>query len=431
MTTRSLRVESARASNAVTAWLARPFSGGAETRSFSASPIQPVISSFRAPGATFTVRTAMRRFLATFFVAWALSAPAGLLFAHPARNDCPTCVFPGEEWEIVPRDGLSGFGWDANGLARVRDFVRDSANSTGIVVADRGRIVFQYGDTEELSYLASVRKSILAMLYGYWVENGAIDLNATMADLGVDDIGGLLPIELGATVDHLVTARSGVYHPASNGGDNLSEAPPRGSREPGTHMLYSNWDFNAAGAVFERLTGRSIYDEAQAQLAIPLRFEDWDRSVQRKSGNLTISRNPAYHFWLSTRDMARIGHLMLNEGSWNGKRIIPQEWARRIVSVVTPLEEMNPERRRDGYFGYGYMWWVWDGPRATGPFAGAYSARGAVGQWITVFPALHLVVAHKTNSVYGRTTSWESWERALELLFAAKGIEMEAWPWSR
>ena len=47
-----------------------------------------------------------------------------------------------------------------------------------------------------------------------------------------------------------------------------------------------------------------------------------------------------------------------------------------------------------------------------------------------MFPALDLVVAHKTNSVYGRTTSWESWERALELLFAAKGIEMEEWPWS-
>ena len=430
MTIRSLPVESARASNATTAALALPFSGGAATRSFSVSSIQPVISSFRAPGATFTMRTAMRRFLAPFFVAWVLMAPAGLLFALESRTDCPTCVFPGEEWEIVPRDGLAGFGWEADALGLVRDFVRDSANSTGIVVADRGRIVFQYGDIEELSYLASVRKSILAMLYGYWVENGTIDLNATMADLGVDDIGGLLPIELGAKVDHLVTARSGVYHPASNGGDNLSEAPPRGSQEPGTYMLYSNWDFNAAGAVFEQLTGRDLYDEAQAQLAIPLRFQDWDRSMHRKSGNLTISRNPAYHFWLSTRDMARIGHLMLNEGSWDGEQIISREWARRIVSVVTPLEEMNPERRRDGYFGYGYMWWVWDGPRATGPFAGAYTGRGAVGQWITVFPALDLVVAHKTNSVYGRTTSWESWERALELLFAAKGIEMEEWPWS-
>jgi CubicO group peptidase (beta-lactamase class C family) len=268
------------------------------------------------------------------------------------------------------------------------------------------------------------------MLYGYWVENGTIDLETTLDELGVDDVGGLLDIEKQATIHHLITARSGVYHPASNGGDNLADAPERGSQVPGSYMLYSNWDFNAAGAVFEQLTGRDIYDELQAQLAIPLQFQDWDWSAQRKSGNLQISRNPAYHMWLSTRDMARIGYLMLHEGAWDGKQVLSQDWARRIAGVVTPLEEMNPVGRRDGYFGYGYMWWVWDGPRATGPFRGAYTARGAVGQWITVFPELDLVLAHKTNSVYGRTTSWQSYERFIELLFEARGVEMDGpYPW--
>ncbi len=42
------------------------------------------------------------------------------------------------------------------------------------------------------------------------------------------------------------------------------------------------------------------------------------------------------------------------------------------------------------------MWWVWDGHRREGPFDGAYTARGAIGQYITVFPQLDLVVAHKT-----------------------------------
>ena len=101
------------------------------------------------------------------------------------------------------------------------------------------------------------------------------------------------------------------------------------------------------------------------------------------------------------------------------------------MSVVTPLEEMNPVRRRDGYFGYGYMWWVWDGPRAIGAFEGAYTGRGAVGQWITVLPAVDLVIAHKTNSIYRRTTSWESWHRMVELLLEAKGVEPDGpWPWS-
>jgi CubicO group peptidase (beta-lactamase class C family) len=290
--------------------------------------------------------------------------------------------------------------------------------------------VFSYGDIEELSYVASVRKSILSMLYGYWVANGTIRLGTTIGELGMDDIGGLLPIEKQATIEHLITARSGVYHPASYSGDDLSRAPERGSQQPGTYMLYSNWDFNAAGAVFEMLTGRDIYDELQAQLAIPLQFEDWDRSIQQKAGNLTVSQYPAYPIWISTRDMARIGLLMLHEGEWAGAQVIPRDWARRIVSVVTPLEEMNPLSRRDGYLGYGYMWWLFDGPRAVGPFAGAYTARGAWGQWITVFPALDLVIAHKTHNIYGRQTSWDSYEGIVERLFAAKGVEMPGpYPW--
>ncbi len=354
-----------------------------------------------------------------------------LAIGAPALGQVPTTMtFPGESWEVVPRGQLEGYGWSPQLLRQATGFVRDSANSTGIVVVDRGRVVWTFGDIQDLSYLASCRKSILAMLYGDWVEKGVIGLEATIGELGMDDIGGLLPIEKEATVHHLITARSGVYHPASNGGDNLAQAPERGSQQPGTYMLYSNWDFNAAGAVFEALTGRDIYDELQSQLANPLQFEDWNRSVQRKSGNLSISRNPAYHMHLSTRDMARIGHLMLNEGRWNGQEVISPAWARRIVSVVTPLEEMNPLSRRDGYFGYGYMWWVWDGPDAVGPFEGAYTARGAVGQWITVFPALDLVLAHKTNNVYGRETSWASYERLIEILFEARGVEMKApFPW--
>ena len=343
---------------------------------------------------------------------------------------CADCIFPGSEWEHVRGDALTELGWSDQALRSVAVHLRDSTNSTGVVVADRGYLVFGFGDTEELSYLASVRKSILAILFGYWTENGTIDLDLTLEEIGVDDVGGLLPIERQATVRQLITARSGVYHPASNSGDNLADAPPRGSQEPGTYMLYNNWDFNAAGAIFESLTGRNIYDEVQAQLAIPLQFEDWDRSAQRKSGDLSISQNPAYHMWMSTRDMARIGHLMLNEGKWNGKQLISPDWLHEITSVVTPLDEMNPTRRRNGYFGYGYMWWVWDGPRATGPFEGAYTGRGAYGQWITVFPAIDLVIAHKTKSVYRRTTSWESWQRMIELLFDAKNVQLDGpYPW--
>ncbi len=364
-------------------------------------------------------------------VFWALILAMAAATASPATSQTtPVSVFPGQEWEYVRGAELLTYGWSPEGLRHAFEFVRDSANSTGIVVVDRGKIVFQFGDIQELSYLASVRKSVLAMLYGKYIEDGTIDLEVTLLELGMDDEGGLLEVEKQASVHHLITARSGVYHPASNAGDDLAWAPARGTQQPGTYMLYSNWDFNAAGGAFELMTGRDIYDELGAQLAIPLQFQDWDRGVQRKTGNLVASRYPAYHMHLSTRDMARIGYLMLHEGSWNGHQVIPGDWARRIVSLVTPLEEMNPPRRREGYFGYGYMWWIWDGPRAVGPFQGTYTARGAVGQWITVFPSLDLVIAHKTHNIYQRTTSWASWERFIELIFEAKGVQIEdPYPW--
>ncbi len=360
----------------------------------------------------------------------ALAAAVLVCVASLSAQTSTELVFPGAAWEYVQPGNLSSYGWSGDALRKTMNYIRDDSNTTGLVVVDRGRVVFQYGDIEELSYVASVRKSILAMLYGSWVENGTIKLDTTLEELKIDDIGGLLPIEKKATIGDVITARSGVYHPASYSGDDLAEAPPRGSQTPGKHMLYSNWDFNLAGFIFEQLTRRDIYDELQAQLAIPLQFEDWDRKAQRKEGNLTVSKYPAYPIWVSTRDMARIGYLMLHEGSWNGRQLISRDWARKIVGVVTPLQEMNPPRRRDGYFGYGYMWWVWDGPKATGPFKGAYSAVGAVGQWITVFPALNMVVAHKTNNIYGRATSGASWQRIIELLFEAKGVKMtEPYPW--
>jgi len=340
-------------------------------------------------------------------------------------------VFPGATWEYVAREHLPAYGWSPEVLQKATAYIRDESNTTGLVVVDRGRVVYRYGDIEELSYIASVRKSYLAALYGYWVENGVIKLNTTLEQLGMDDIGGLLPIEKQATIEHLITARSGVYHPASYSGDDLARAPARGSQKPGAYMLYSNWDFNAAGHVFELLTGRSIYDELQSQLAIPMQFEDWDRGIQEYAGDLTVSKYRAYPIWVSTRDMARFGYLMLNEGNWNGKQVISKAWAKRIVSLVTPLEQMNPIARRDGYLGYGYMWWIFDGPKVTGALKGAYTGIGAVGQWITVIPQLNIVVAHKTNNIYQRSTATASWEKILEFVLEAKGATLPGgYPWA-
>ncbi|UCC38364.1 MAG: serine hydrolase [Candidatus Aminicenantes bacterium] len=302
-------------------------------------------------------------------------------------------VYPGETWERI-KDPSSA-GYSIQKLEKVREYVK-TLDTTGLIVVVGGKVLFEYGDLKELSYLASVRKSILAILYGKYVTDGTIRLNTTLEELGITDKEGLLPVERKATIDHLITARSGIYHPASNAGDSTAYAPQRGSQQPGDYFLYNNWDFNCAGYIFEMLTRQVIYDTLEHDLAVPLGMQDFDRLRQRKSGNLKRSRFPAYHIWLSTRDMARIGYLMLREGEWNGRQIIPQVWARKISRIKTPLERMNPEPYRKSSFGYGYMWWIWDGPNAVGHYKGGYTARGAYGQYITVLPAMDMVIAHKT-----------------------------------
>lgn len=325
-----------------------------------------------------------------------LGAAALLLFA--GGSGCATTpqhVYPGANWEY-DKAGLS-----SNVVTEVDAFVH-TLDTTSLMVVKDGKVVYEYGDVTEPTYLGSARKSVLSMLYGPYVANGSIRLNATLKDLGMSDVGGLLPIEEGAKVIDLITARSGVYHPASNSGDLLGYAPKRGSQKPGSYWLYSNWDFNAAGAVFERMTGKDIYDALRDNLAIPIGMQDFNRELQKKDENPGRSQYPSYPMWLSARDMARLGYLMLREGRWQKRQLIPADWVKRSTHVVTPMTDMHPASSRSGPFGYGYMWWVWDGSFASGPYQSACNAAGIFGQWITVLPAQDMVVIHK---VYWSPTS--------------------------
>ena len=319
-------------------------------------------------------------------------------------------VFPDNTWEFV-KDPYAQ-GWDTAKLNKLKQFIIDSANTTGMMVVQYGKVIFSYGDIQELSYIASCRKSVLSILYGPFVENGKINLNETLEQLNIDDNGGLLPIEKKATIQNLLTARSGIYHAANYSGDEFAIAPKRGTVLPGSFFLYNNWDFNLAGYLFEKLTGIGIYDAVDSMLARPLKMEDWSRKIQHKDADTSKSKYPAYPMWFSTRDMARIGYLMLRNGQWGDKQIVSTKWVRTITTPVTSFKEANEYKAAyylNGayfrYFGYGYLWWVWDAPKNKGVYEGAYTAQGNFGQYITILPALDLVIAHKTKSAYERYTS--------------------------
>jgi CubicO group peptidase (beta-lactamase class C family) len=364
------------------------------------------------------MRLPKTRFATCALTLLAASGCAGTKPRGPEPAALGEAVYPDADWDSVPSPELAGFR--RGGLDSLRAYLA-SLPTTAFIAVVGGRVLLAYGDPDSLSYLASARKSVLSMLYGRYVEDGRIRLDRSLADLGLDDREGLSPAEKQATVADLLGARSGVYHPASNPGDNLAEAPPRGSQPPGTYYLYSNWDFNALGTIFEQETGRGIYDVLETDLARPIGMQDFRREIHRRTGDTTRSRHLAYHMVLSTRDMARLGYLMLRNGRWRQQQVVPAGWVTRSTRVVTPAREMNPPALRTGGLGYGYLWWILERPPSD-PLAGSYSARGAYGQFILVVPRLDLVVAHKRAVTEGdeRSVSWPEFMGAVDRLVAAR-----------
>jgi len=300
-------------------------------------------------------------------------------------------------WERATPESV---GMSSARLDALRAFLR-TEQTTAMMIVVHGKIVFDYGDISKPSKIASIRKSLLAMLYGNPSTTGKIDLKRTVVDLGLQEKEPFLPNETHATLENLLTARSGIYRDEPS--DGITERQPRlGSEFPGTTFFYNNWEFDAAGTAYEKLTGRNIYDAFQAELAVPLGMQDFRRDLQRKFPS-PGSVHPESAMFLSSRDLARIGLLMLHFGSWDGRQIVPANWVAYMTSVLTPWDEMNPfflhERGLPERWGFGLGWWVWDAPSYPGgmniaPYQGAYMARGSGGQYLMILPAKDMVIVH-------------------------------------
>ena len=281
-------------------------------------------------------------------------------------------LWPARAWEIAPDPRLDPV------LDRLRPLP-----TTSLLVVSGGRVVGQYGRPAEIGYLASARKSVLSVLFGQPVADGVIKLEQSLAELGIDDVGGLLPVERTATVRDLLTARSGVYHPPSTLSGYEVGLPARGSERPGSTFRYNNWDFNALGTVYELCTGRAVFDAVADDLAGPLGFEDFEPGRQRVLGRPERSRHLAHHLFLSGRDLARVGLLAVRGGRWGARAVVPGQWLRESTSVQVDRSAQAP-------LDYGYLWWL---PRLLRP--GAFLAAGSFGQYLLGVPELDLVIVHR------------------------------------
>ena len=78
-------------------------------------------------------------------------------------------------------------GFSPEKLARIGEFC-DRAGSAALLILYEGRVVYSWGNVNKKYPVYSIRKALLNGLYGIYVDRGIIDTNATLAELGIDDI---------------------------------------------------------------------------------------------------------------------------------------------------------------------------------------------------------------------------------------------------
>jgi CubicO group peptidase (beta-lactamase class C family) len=157
---------------------------------------------------------------------------------------------------------------------------------------------------------------------------------------------------------------------------------------PGARWRYANNDTMAAiRALRERMKNRNKFLEYPFREVLhPLGMErtfletDWN-------GDFVLSSQ----VWTTARDLARLGLLYLNDGVWEGERILPEGWA-DYVATPAPAQ---PQDRRPGENrpGYGAQFWLY-GERHGLP-EGSYAARGNRGQYLMIIPAHGVLVVRR------------------------------------
>jgi len=296
-------------------------------------------------------------------------------------------------------------GWSAEALDEAREFAA-KGGSGAVLIVDSGNVVAAWGSIDHPFKAASMRKSVYDAVFGASFLKKPFDLSETIGSLGIDDLGKLSEGEKKATVEQLMEARSGVYHPAAyETRSNAERRPDRGSARPGEQWYYNNWDFNVLTAVYKRLTGTDFEDALETGLVDVIGFEDYKRTHAFRWLEPETSKFPALTLRVSARDLARIGVLYLQLGKWDGKQIIDPEWIKASTKSHTVFKD---DHYRGEGNGYGRLWWTYPARPESGSQYASYrriAARGAGGQMMVLFPEIDVVVVHLADTDAGEGVS--------------------------
>ncbi len=147
--------------------------------------------------------------------------------------------------------------------------------------------------------------------------------------------------------------------------------------DPGSVSNYCSMGVIVMSEIISKASGMPINKFADRFLFQPLGIThvDWGHTSDKE---VIASGKRLY---LTPRDMAKIGQLILNRGQWNEKQLVSSQWIEEATTPKTKITGMN----------YGYLWWTIPFQLKDGDFVIAKVATGNGGQYIMVFPEFDMV----------------------------------------
>lgn len=309
----------------------------------------------------------------------------------------------GSVWRLERDDHPLDFTYRHDGQSYTAEQFLDRTFTDALLVMKDGVIVYENyrnNSDERTRFMGwSMTKSLVSILVGLALDQGKIRSLDEPIDAYLPELkGGGYE---GVTIRQVLQMRSGVDYEerydfanpgaaASNHIDALVKnvsrfADPARTIErahaPGEIFAYKTIDTAVLGWLLERVTGTTV----SAFMAQTL----WEPLGAERDGYFIMDGSPEVGreftgagFNATLRDFARVGLMMLNGGSANGRQIVPAEWVALSTQPTSTQPASDSSRReRDGY---GMQWWMFGDS--------AYSAVGLQGQYIYVDPATRTVV---------------------------------------
>src|SRR6185369_5011998 len=229
--------------------------------------------------------------------------------------------------------------------------------------------------------LYSLSKSFTSTAVGLAAAEGKLSIDDEVLKFFPDDAPTNASNNLKAMrVRDLLTMSSGHQDEPSSSPDVISpksflaQAVPH---PPGTHFKYNTAATFMQSAIVQKVSGQTVLEFLRPRLFEPLGIEHpiWDANFQ----GISLG---GYGLRVRTEDIAKLGQLYLQKGSWNGKQLLPADW----VSMATAKQTSNGSNpKSDWNQGYGFQFW-----RCR---HNAYRGDGAFGQYCLVMPEQDTVVA--------------------------------------